>query len=202
LGDVGTFAFYPNKQITTGEGGILVTDDLDKAGLYRSLRNQGRDEFNAWLNHTRLGYNYRLDEMSAALGSAQLKRIDELLLKRDRVAGMYNERLRGFEFIHVPYVAPTTTRMSWFVYVVRLDPRFDRDVVMRRLAERGIPSRPYFLPIHLQPFYVKKFGYRPGLFPVAEQLGRVSLALPFSGVMTADQVDYVCENIMKILRAD
>jgi dTDP-4-amino-4,6-dideoxygalactose transaminase len=195
LGDAAVFAFYPNKQMTTGEGGMIVTDDEEWADLFRSLRNQGRDIFNAWLNHTRLGYNYRLDEMSAALGLVQIQRIEELLAKREQVARWYNERLADVELVERPYIAPTTTRMSWFVYVVRIKPPANRDKVMRRLAEANIPSRPYFTPIHLQPFYREKFGYQQGDFPVTEHLGDASLALPFSGVMMEEQVDYVCQQL-------
>lgn len=195
LGDMGVFAFYPNKQMTTGEGGLIVTSDDEWANLFRSLRNQGRDVFDAWLNHTRLGYNYRLDEMSAALGLSQIKRIDELLVKRERVAQWYHERLGDAEWIEIPHIVTTTTRMSWFVYVVRIKPPTARDEVMRHLQAQGIPSRPYFTPIHLQPFYREKFGYQRGDFPVTEYLGDVSLALPFSGVMTEEQVDYVCQHL-------
>lgn len=201
LGDVGVYAFYPNKQMTTGEGGMIVTDCADWDKLFRSLRNQGRDEFNAWLNHTRLGYNYRMDEMSAALGLSQLRRIEELLANRERVAAWYNARLSGSELFEVPYIAETTTRMSWFVYVVRLNLQIDRDIVIRKLAERRIPSRPYFTPIHLQPFYVERFGYGRGDFPVTERLGDVSLALPFSGVMTEDEVDYVYKNLLDVMKS-
>lgn len=201
LSDVGVFAFYPNKQMTTGEGGMLVTSSEVWAELFRSLRNQGRDVFNSWLEHTRLGYNYRLDEMSAALGLVQIRRIEELLASRARVAEWYNERLAGSELVEIPYIAPTTTRMSWFVYVVRIRPPARRDEVMRRLADVGIPSRPYFTPIHLQPFYRAKFGYRPGDLPIAEYLGEVSLALPFSGVMTEEQVDYVCQHLLESVTA-
>ena len=195
LGHAAVFAFYPNKQMTTGEGGIIVTEDEEWANLLRSLRNQGRDVFDGWLSHTRLGYNYRLDEMSAALGLAQIQRIEELLGKREQVARWYNERLADVELIERPYIAPTTTRMSWFVYVVRIKPPANRDEVMRRLAKTGIPSRPYFTPIHLQPFYRKIFGYQRGDFPITEYLGDISLALPFSGVMTEEQVDYVCQRL-------
>ncbi len=194
------FAFYPNKQMTTGEGGMIVTNRDDWADLFRSLRNQGRDVFDAWLNHTRLGYNYRLDEMSAALGAAQMQRIEELLAKRARVAQWYNERLANQELIEIPYIAPTTTRMSWFVYVIRIKPPAQRDAVMHALADVGIPSRPYFTPIHLQPFYRAKFGYQRGDFPITEYLGDVSLALPFSSVMTEEQVDYVCEHLTRVVR--
>ena len=199
LGDVGVFAFYPNKQMTTGEGGMIVTGRDEWDALFRSLRNQGRDIFDAWLNHTRLGYNYRMDEMSAALGLAQLQRLEELLAKRARVAQWYNERLSGHELIETQHIAATTTRMSWFVYVVRIVPPADRDGVMGLLSERGIPSRPYFTPIHLQPFYRRSFGYREGDFPVTERLGATSLSLPFSSVMTEEQVEYVCEALRAAL---
>jgi len=199
LGDAAVFAFYPNKQITTGEGGLIVTSRKDWADLFRSLRNQGRDIFDAWLNHTRLGYNYRLDEMSAAIGLVQTQRIEELLCKREQVASWYNERLAHIEMIERPQIAKQTTRMSWFVYVVRVRPPADRNTLMARLAERGVPSRPYFTPIHLQPFYQQQFGFQRGDFPITEYLGDVSLALPFSGVMTEAQVDYVCEQLAACL---
>jgi perosamine synthetase len=201
LGDAAVFAFYPNKQITTGEGGLIVTNRDDWDALLRSLRNQGRDVFDAWLNHTRLGYNYRLDELSAALGLSQLGRIDQLLAQRAQVAAWYDERLAEIERVERPAVARrpggATSRSSWFVYVVRILQPAKRDETMRRLAEAGIPSRPYFTPIHLQPFYRERFGYRRGDFPVTEYLGDVSLALPFSGVMTEEQVDLVCEELVR-----
>ncbi len=200
LGDAAVFAFYPNKQVTTGEGGMIVTNREAWAHLFRSLRNQGRDVFDGWLNHTRLGYNYRLDELSAALGLVQLQRLDEILAKRARVAAWYDERLAGVEWIETPRIASTTTHMSWFVYVVRILPPAQRDTVVRLLAECGIPSRPYFTPIHLQPFYREQFGYRGGEFPVTEHLGSVSLALPFSSVMTEAQVDAVCEALCDAVR--
>lgn len=198
-GNAAVFAFYPNKQITTGEGGMIVTNDDGWANLCRSLRNQGRDIFDAWLNHTRLGYNYRLDEMSAALGEAQMARLDELLDKRNQVAQWYNDQLANMELLETPKVVANTSRMSWFVYVVRIKPPAGRDTVMQKLAEMGIPSRPYFTPIHLQPFYRQKFGYRPGDFPITEYLGNVSLALPFSSVMSENQVTQVCEALKTIL---
>jgi len=200
LGDAAVFAFYPNKQMTTGEGGVIVTNRDDWDALFRSLRNQGRDVFDAWLNHSRLGYNYRLDELSAALGVAQLERIDELLAKRERVAQMYNERLSEVEGVTIPFVAPTTTRMSWFVYVIRLGSNLDRNKVMQELETRGIPSRPYFTPIHLQPFYRRMFGYQEGDFPTAESVAQCTLALPFYGNLEEEQVDYVCGNLSEILR--
>lgn len=199
LGDAAVFAFYPNKQLTTGEGGMIVTNHESWADLFRSLRNQGRDVFDSWLNHTRLGYNYRLDELSAALGLVQLQRLEELLAKRAQVAAWYNQCLANLACVEIPQIAATTTHMSWFVYVVRIQPPASRDGVMRQLSEAGIPSRPYFTPIHLQPFYQKQFGYQEGHFPNTEYLGNVSLALPFSGVMTQRQVQQVCKALQKAL---
>jgi len=199
IGDAGVFAFYPNKQMTTGEGGMIVTDDPGWDALFRSLRNQGRDTFDGWLAHSRLGYNYRLDELSAALGAVQAARLDELLAKRERVAGWYAARLAGLEGVERPAPAPWTTRMSWFVYVVRLAPGHDRDRVIRDLEARGIPARPYFPPIHLQPFYRGRFGLRPGDFPVTEAAGASCLALPFFGTMREEQVDTVCGALAEAL---
>ena len=199
LGDAGVFAFYPNKVITTGEGGMIVTHDPAWDALFRSLRNQGRDVFDGWLTHSRLGYNYRLDELSAALGVVQVERLDELLCRRERVAGWYAERLQRLEGIVLPTVASWTTRMSWFVYVIRLEVAAERDRVIRELARRGIPARPYFPPIHLQPFYRQRFGFAPGGFPVAEAAGGACLALPFSGTMREEQVDLVCGELEEVL---
>jgi dTDP-4-amino-4,6-dideoxygalactose transaminase len=194
-GDVAAFAFYPNKQMTTGEGGVIVTDRDDWADVLRSLRNQGRDVFDAWLNHSRLGYNYRMTELSAAIGLVQIRRLDELLAKRARVADWYCQRLSGLaEMVELPHVG-SDVRMSWFVFVVRLAPPLDRGRLMTDLANRGVPTRPYFTPIHLQPFYRERFGCSPGDLPVTEDLAARSLALPFSSVMTEEQVDYVCGQV-------
>ncbi len=199
FGDVGVFAFYPNKQITTGEGGVIVTDRDEWAEAMRSLRNQGRAPGDTWLQHTHLGYNYRMDEMSAALGAAQMERLDELLDRRQRVAGWYEERLSEQAGVSTLSISPATTRMSWFVYVVRFAAGIDRQAVARRLETLGIPSRPYFTPIHLQPYFVERFGYQPGDFPVAEDLGRRSLALPFSSVMLEAQVETVCRALREAI---
>ena len=200
LGDAGIFAFYPNKQMTTGEGGMIVTGNGAWADLFRSLRNQGRDVFDAWLNHSRLGFNYRLDELSAALGRAQMGRINEMLARREQVANWYNERLAGVEAVERPHIAATTSRMSWFVYVVRIMPPASRNGVMKALARESIPTRRYFSPIHLQPFYREQFGYDLGDLKVTEFLSDVSLALPFSGVMSESQVDQVCESLRTAVR--
>jgi dTDP-4-amino-4,6-dideoxygalactose transaminase len=199
FGDVGVFAFYPNKQITTGEGGVVVTNRDDWAATIRSLRNQGRAPGDTWLEHTHLGYNYRMDELSAALGAAQMTRLDELLERRERVAGWYEERLAEQAGVATLAIDPATTRRSWFVYVIRFDAGLDRDAIARRLLEREIPSRPYFTPIHLQPYFVERFGYEAGDFPVTEDLGRRTLAVPFSSVMTEDQVDAVCRALREAM---
>ncbi len=200
LGNFGVFAFYPNKQMTTGEGGLVITDNDEAADYMRALRNQGRAPGDTWLTHTHLGYNYRLDEMSAALGAVQMSRLDELLVKREQVAGWYASRLSEIPGVETQIVEPSTTRMSWFVYVVRFDASVDRDALAQKLIARGVPVRPYFAPIHLQPYMVEKFGYQPGDFPITEDLGRRSLALPFSGVMSEAQVEQVCQTIAETLQ--
>ena len=191
LGDYGVFGFYPNKQITTGEGGMIVTNRDEEATLMRALRNQGRAPGDTWLSHTHLGYNYRLDELSAALGAAQMQRLEELINRRERMAALYWERLAGVDGLELPYIAETTTRVSWFVFVVRVAKGVNREALADRLAQRGIPVRPYFLPIHLQPYMQERFGYEPQRYPVTEDLGARGLALPFSGLMTAEQVEIV-----------
>ncbi len=200
FGELGVFAFYPNKQITTGEGGVIITSRDDLADYIRALRNQGRSPGDTWLQHTHLGYNYRIDEMSAALGAAQMQRLDELVSNRQKVATWYTERLSQTPRVRPPFLSPKTTRMSWFVYVVQLDPAVDRDALARNLEAHGVPVRPYFLPIHLQPYMVERFGYQQGDYPVTEEVGRCGLALPFSGIMTEFQVDYVCSVIREELK--
>ena len=192
FGDVAVFAFYPNKQITTGEGGIVVTDDAALADTMRSLRNQGRDTDGTWLRHVRLGYNYRLDEMSAAVGVAQVERLAELQAGRARVVAAYEQALGGKEWLRLPRAGADEV-VDWFVYVVRLDPQIDRDRVIGLLAERGVPARPYFSPLHLQPFYRQAFGFRPGDFPVTERVAASTLALPFSPRHTDEEVRYVAD---------
>jgi perosamine synthetase len=199
LGDFGVFGFYPNKQITTGEGGMIITEDDAAAAMIRAMRNQGRAPGDTWLQHTLLGYNYRLDELSAALGLVQMNRLDEMMEKRAQVAEWYNQRISEMPGVEAPIIAPSTTRVSWFVYVVRFAPELDRDSIAQALGQLGIPARPYFLPIHLQPYMVERFGYQPGDFPVTEDLGRRGLALPFSGVMSEAQVERVCQVLYTVL---
>jgi len=200
LGDYGVFAFYPNKQITTGEGGLIVTNDDQAAALMTALRNQGRAPGDTWLQHTHLGYNYRLDELSAALGVVQMARLEELLARRLQAAGWYNKYLATVPGVEIPYIAPTTTRVSWFVYVIRLEHGIQRDRVAQSLEEQGIPVRPYFLPIHLQPYMVDRFDYRTGDYPVTEDLGERGLALPFSSKTTREDVKLVCKCLQTAIR--
>lgn len=197
FGDVSVFAFYPNKQITTGEGGMVVTDDATLAETMQSLRNQGRDTDGTWLRHVRLGYNYRLDEMSAAVGVAQLERLAELRAGRDRVVAEYERTLAEYDWVTLPAAGPGET-VDWFVYVVRLDPAINRDAVIRELAQRGVPARPYFSPLHLQPFYRDRFGFRPGDFPVTERVAASTLALPFSSRLADADVGYVADALREV----
>jgi perosamine synthetase len=201
FGDAAVFAFYPNKQITTGEGGVILTDNEHIAKICRSLRNQGRGEGDEWLEHERLGYNYRISDINCALGLAQLERIDEILEMRERVAQMYNERLSGLEGIEFPYAAPHV-KVSWFVYVVRLADRYtreDRDRILYGLRERGIGCSNYFSPVHLQPFYRELFGYKPGDFPVTEGVADRTIALPFFNRLTEGEVEYVFSQLRDLL---
>jgi len=196
FGDVAVFAFYPNKQITTGEGGMVVTDDVDLAQTMQSLRNQGRDADGTWLRHVRLGYNYRLDELSAAIGVAQLERLDELRRGRARVAASYEQALAGLDWLKLPRPGDGE-QVDWFVFVVRLASEIDRDRIIQQLAARGVPSRPYFAPLHLQPYYRERFGSRAGEFPVTERVAASTLALPFSSRLSDEDVRYVADALVE-----
>ncbi|TYB88814.1 MAG: DegT/DnrJ/EryC1/StrS family aminotransferase [Kosmotoga sp.] len=199
FGEAGSFAFYPNKQITTGEGGIIVTDNETIAKAAKSMRNQGRGVDENWLEHVRLGYNYRIDELSAAIGFVQLERFDELFDKRSNVAHRYNKLLENVEGVNTPYIADYVTKMSWFVYVIRFDETIDRDKVMEYLNNKGVQCRDYFRPIHLQPFYKKQFGYTEGMFPVTEKVSRQTLAIPFHNNLTNEEQNYVVETIKEAI---
>jgi len=195
MADGAVFAFYPNKQITTGEGGMIVTNSDEVNALCRSLRNQGRSKCGLWLEHEYLGYNYRMNELSAAIGSVQMDRLDEIIKKRCMVANMYNEALSGIKGITLPYISPKVTVMSWFVYVIRLEDDKKQAQMMQHLIDSGISCRPYFSPIHLQKYMVEQFGYTEGSFPVAEKAGRTCIALPFYNDMSADEIEYIAEKI-------
>ena len=203
FGRLSVFGFYPNKQITTGEGGMIVTDDARLADLCRSLRNQGRDPgsmeagqgLGSWLAHERLGYNFRLSEINAALGVAQMHRLDEMIEARQRVAAAYTRRLMGNVDIILPTVEPETF-MSWFVYVVRLSDRFsadDRDYIINGLRRHDVGASNYFPPIPLLPHFRKQFDTRLGDFPVAESVSHRTVALPFFTRLTNREVDLVCQ---------
>lgn len=199
LADGAVFAFYANKQMTTAEGGMIITNDDHIASMCRSLRNQGRDSMGIWLHHEQLGYNYRMSELHAALGVVQMERIKELLDKRAAVARLYNEILKDVHEIDIPYIDPKVSKMSWFIYVIRLKDRSKREEVMKKLEEQGIASKPYFLSIHLQPYIRDQFGFKEGDFPICEEVASSTLALPFYSQMKKEEVEYVCEVLKKVL---
>ena len=192
FGRASVFGFYPNKQITTGEGGMIVTDDDRFADVCRALRNQGREGM-SWLAHQRLGHNWRMSEINAAIGSVQCDRLGEILENRRRVAHLYMRRLIDHPHLILPTLNDET-RMSWFVFIVRLSDRFgpaDRDEIIKGLRAAGVGTNNYFPPIHLQPYMAQQFGFKEGDFPVTEYVSGRTLALPFHGKMTEEQVDRV-----------
>jgi perosamine synthetase len=202
FGDAAVFAFYPNKQIATGEGGAILSDNLNLAALCRSMCNLGRGEDSGWLEHIRLGYNYRIDEMSAALGLSQLSRIEEIIAARSRVADWYTKALRQVEEVETPFVA-SNVKISWFVYVIRLSKGFsrtDRDRFMSGLREAGVECRNYFVPIHLQPFYRESLGTKEGDFPITESVAARTIALPFYNRIEKKQVEYVVGVLTNVVR--
>lgn len=194
IGDAGAFAFYPNKQITTGEGGVLVTNNSDVAASARALRNQGRRETDDWFEHSEVGYNYRISEINCALGVEQLKRIDEIIARREKVAACYRSRLEDRSDLVLPLSNVTDARISWFVYVLRLraeHSRADRDYVTRQLSAAGVASGRYFAPIHLQPAY-REFAHASANLPVTEAESSRCIALPFFNRITECQIARVC----------
>jgi len=197
-GNLATFAFYANKQMTTGEGGMIVPRDADEAAQLRSERNQGRAVDMGWLDHDRLGFNYRLSDVAAALGVAQVEKLDSLLERRAALAQMYSERLHAIEGLRIPIPGRGTELRSWFVYTVRLPQGVDRDATIARLTERGVASKAYLPCIHLFP-HLRQLGYREGQFPVAEAAAADSLALPFFPAMSEAQVDRVCQELTAAL---
>ncbi|MGD9689545.1 MAG: DegT/DnrJ/EryC1/StrS family aminotransferase [Phycisphaerales bacterium] len=224
FGRIGVFGFYPNKQITTGEGGMIVTDDRRLADLCRSLRSQGRPVpampgtpgahsgvavgvggtgagqgpgFGSWLVHERLGYNFRLSEIHAAIGVAQMRRFDRIIESRQRVANMYMQRLMTNPDLILPTILPDST-MSWFVFVVRLSAQYtrdERDRIIEGMRRHDVGAADYFPCIHLQPFYRDLLDHRPGEFPIAESVSARTIALPFFGGLTERQVDFVCQTL-------
>jgi len=203
FGNAGVFGFYPNKQITTGEGGMIVTDDDRLANVCRSLRNQGRpinqtgNAIGSWMQFERLGYNYRMPELNAALGLSQVRRLEEIVAKRQAVADRYMQRFMAHPDIILPNIDPGVV-MSWFVFVVRLSDRYgreDRDRIIQGLHRHDIGAAPYFPCIHLQPFYRERFGFEPGMFPVAESVSNRTIALPFFNELSARDEDHAAQTL-------
>jgi perosamine synthetase len=199
FGNPAVFAFYPNKQITTGEGGAVVLGTEEEWALVKSLANQGRTDRGETFAHEHIGHNYRLDELSAALGVAQLRKLDRILSLRDEVAARYDELLADLEGIRLLCPNDDLHRRSWFVYVVFLDTPAERSTVMERLAAEGIASKPYLPAIHLQPAYSDRFGFVPGMFPVAEAAGAQGLALPFHTGLTPGEQEQVVAALARAL---
>ncbi len=190
-GPSAVFAFYPNKQLTTGEGGMVTTHSEDEWRLLRSLRNQGRADSGGWLEHARLGFNYRLDDVRAAIGLGQLEKLDEILALRSSVAERYRTLLTGIEGLEVPCPDDPDHVRSWFVYVVTLPARADREAVITQLDAHGIQTARYLPCIHLQPYMRQRFGFGRGLCPVAEELSSRTLGLPFHARLGEDDQEYV-----------
>jgi perosamine synthetase len=193
------YAFYPNKQMTTGEGGAVAVGSEEEWALLKSLSNQGRSDSGEWLTHARLGYNYRLDDLSAALGLAQVERLDEILAARSEVAARYAGLLSAVDGVEAPLADDDDHRRSWFVYVVKVAQGVDRNGVMARLGEEGIASKPYLPSIHLQPFYRERFGYREGMLPVSEDASARTLALPFHARLPAEDQERVVDALARAL---
>jgi perosamine synthetase len=200
FGHPAVFAFYPNKQVTTGEGGAVVVGTEDEWALIKSLANQGRTDRGETFAHERIGYNYRLDELSAALGVAQLRKLDQILALRDEVAARYDTLLADVEGVRLLCADDDLHRRSWFVYVVFIDPPAERSTVMERLQAEGIASKPYLPAIHLQPAYRDRFGFSRDMFPVAEAAGVQGLALPFHTGLSASDQERVVAALVRALR--
>ncbi|MGD0667685.1 MAG: DegT/DnrJ/EryC1/StrS family aminotransferase [Bryobacteraceae bacterium] len=203
IGDFGVFGFYPNKPITTGEGGMVVTRDGQLADTIRALRNQGRKASDGWLDHSVLGYNYRLSEINCALGLSQMKRIDAILARRENRAACYREHLRTTPELTLPIFETGEGRVCWFVFVVRLAPRFtqeDRDGILAYMASRGIGCGRYFAPVHRQPLY-EAYAGRGSDLAVTEQVAPRTLALPFFNRLTDDEIAEVCATLREAIEA-
>lgn len=202
FGDAAILSFYPNKQITTGEGGFVLTNNKKIADLCQSMANQGRKiKGGKWLEHIILGYNYRLDELSCALGIAQLKRLSGILKKREKIARMYNKKLSNFSEVEIPYTNPGIER-SWFVYVIKLSKKYSqkkRDRIVKEMEKKGIQCDIYFRPIHLQPFYKKLFGYKFGDFTICESISQRTIALPFYNNLKEKEINYIVRNLKEII---
>jgi perosamine synthetase len=199
-GPPAVFAFYPNKQMTTGEGGMVTTHSEEEWRLLRSLRNQGRGDSGGWLEHVRLGFNYRIDDIRAALGIGQLEKLDTILTLRTRVAKRYTELLRGIEGVEVPLENDDRHQRSWFVYVVLLPDNAARERVIAHFERERIGYNRYLPSIHLQPYMRERYGFREGMCPVSEDVSSRSLALPFFTALEADAQERVAEELAAALR--
>jgi perosamine synthetase len=193
------FAFYPNKQITTGEGGMVTTHSEDEWRLLRSLRNQGRGDEGGWLEHVRLGFNYRIDDIRAAIGIGQLERLDEILALRSSVAKRYDELLGAIDGVELPCADDAVHRRSWFVYVVALPDNDTRERAIAAFEREGIGYNRYLPSIHLQPYMRERFGFREGLCPAAEGLSARTLALPFFAALDGSAQERVAEVLASAL---
>jgi perosamine synthetase len=198
-GHLAVFGFYANKQLTTGEGGMVALGDAATKERIDSERNQGRAPDMGWLDHDRLGFNYRLTDIASAIGLVQLQRLDGMLADRARVAGWYREALAGIEDLTLPCPDTDGDVRGWFVFVVQLPRSVDRDATVRALAQRGIQSKPYLPAIHLMSFYRERFGHREGEFPMCEDVAARSIALPFFPAMSEGQVARVAQELCEIL---
>jgi len=198
-GHPAVWAFYPNKQMTTGEGGAVTTASAEDHELLVSLRNQGRLETSSWLQHGRLGFNYRLDDLSAALGIGQLEKLDRILQARGEVAARYGELLRDVD-VEVPLADDDDHVRSWFVYVVKLPAGIDRDRLMARLAEAGIATAPYLPSIHLQSYMRERYGFREGMLPVSEDCSARTMAIPFHARLEREDQERVAAALSAALR--
>jgi perosamine synthetase len=195
----GAFGFYPNKQITTGEGGVATTHSEDEWELLKSLRNQGRSYENRWFHHVRLGFNYRFTDLQAAVGVVQLQKLDEILARRAEAAARYGELLAGVDGVEAPQPDDPDHKRSWFVYVAKLSPGLDRESVMQRLADEGIEAAHYVPCVHLQPYMREQYGFAEGLCPVAEDASARSLALPFFTGIEPDEQELVVDALRRVL---
>lgn len=197
FGHAACFAFYPNKQITTGEGGIIVTNDDKVASLCKSYRNQGRDTM-LWLDHSRIGYNYRINEISCVMGIEQLKKIGKILKLRENVAKKYIKKLKGNKNIILPTILKGNEE-SWFVFVIQVKDHISRDKVMEILKQKGIGTNTYFPSIHLSTFYRNKFHFKEGAFPVSESTSKRTIALPFFSELSDREINYVCKTLCEAI---
>jgi perosamine synthetase len=198
-GPSAVFGFYPNKQITTGEGGVVTTHSEEERDLLVSLRNQGRSYDSRWFHHVRLGFNYRITDLQAALGIAQLEKLDRLLALRSEVADRYTRLLADVDGVETPLADDTDHVRSWFVYVVKLAPELDRDAVIERLGARGVEAGLYVPAVHLQPYMRERYGFAAGLCPVAEDACSRTLALPFFPQLESADQELVVEALVAAL---